>query len=130
MSAFDRLLTLLPLRTPDSRAAEPETPEYVSARVEAVEVAQGLGLDISNEHWDQASIGDFLRLCYAQGWKACERRLMSPDTADAIAVAVDHPEKVIGTAPSYIGPSASKVGWQVRAVQQAAVYGVPKAGKA
>jgi hypothetical protein len=124
MSVFDRLLTAMPFRTPDSAQPTPETPEYISAREEAADIARRLGLDISNEHWDQASIGDFLRLCYAQGWKACERKVMSPDTADAIAFAIERPEKIV-TEPGYIS-GTGRLRWQVQAVQRAAVYGVPK----
>jgi hypothetical protein len=119
--AIDRLLTLLPVRVVDTPVRVPDTPEYASARDEAATMARNLGLDISNEHWEHSSIADFLRLCYAQGWKACERRLMSPDTADAIAVAIQDPKAII--APT---GTASTNDHRVRAVQQAAVFGVPK----
>lgn len=122
MRALNRLLTLLPVRVPDRPVPVLDTPEYASARDEAITMARNLGLDISNEHWEQASIADFLRLCYAQGWKACERRLMSPDTADAIALALEKPAAVIP--PAWLGEP--KTHHTMRAVRQAAVFGVPK----
>jgi len=102
----------------------PEPQEYVDARIEARDLCRNLGLDVGNEHWDQASIGDFIRLAYAQGFIACEKRLSSPDTADAIALAIEHPERIC-TDPGYI-TGTSALCWQVIAVQHAAVYGVPK----
>jgi hypothetical protein len=107
-----------------ANAAAAETQEYADARVEARDLCRNLGLDVDNEHWDKAAVADFIRLAYAQGYVACEKRLASPDVADAIALAIEHPERIC-TDPGYItGTSALR--WQVIAVQQAAVYGVPR----
>lgn len=119
MTILDRFLLL---RSEPRPARAPETPEYVDARVEARDLCVNLGLDVRNAHWDGASVADFLRLAYAQGWKACEARIASPDMADAIALAIASPELVID--PLFLGqkPEAHVV----RAVQQAVTYGVPK----
>lgn len=107
-----RLLRNQPVRTP-------EKPEYVDARIEARDLCRNLGLDVNNEHWDGASVADFIRLAYAQGWKACESRIHSRDTADAIAVAIQTPGEIV----THDGPALSH---QVAAVQTAVVHGVPK----
>lgn len=122
MTILDRFLLL---RSEPRPARVPETPEYIDARAEARDLCMNLGLDVRNAHWDGASVADFLRLAYAQGYVACERRLGSPDMADAIALAIESPELVID--PLFLGqkPEAHVV----RAVQQAVTYGVPK-GKA
>jgi hypothetical protein len=100
----------------------PEPVEYVDARTEARNLCRNLGLDVDNQHWDSASVGDFIRYAYAQGWKACESRLSSPDIAEAIAVAIEHPDTVVDPLFS----NESVVAHKVRAVQRAAVHGVPK----
>lgn len=116
-------LNKFPISKAASTSAD-ETQEYVDARTEARELCRNLGLDVENMHWEVASVSDFIRLAYAQGFIACEKKLSSPDTADAIALAIEHPERIC-TDPGYItGTSALR--WQVIAVQQAAVYGVPK----
>jgi hypothetical protein len=83
-----------------------------------------LGVDLNPHHTDALTAADLVRLAYREGVRATEQRLMSPDVADAIAVAIEYPEKVV-TEPGYIS-GTGKVRWQVAAVQQAAVYGVPK----
>ncbi|MEV6413880.1 hypothetical protein [Kribbella sp. NPDC051718] len=108
-------------------AAYPETPEYVDARTEAAATCRNLGLDITNVHWDTASIADYVRLAYAQGFRACVAKVESPDTADAIAVAIETPEIVI-SAPG--GAFRTTLVHQVASVQRAAIYGVPKELKA
>lgn len=101
---------------------EIEPAEYVDARTEARNLCRNLGLDVENEHWDKAGIGDFIRLAYAQGYVACETRLASPDIADVIAQALDDPGSVL----ERTNTSESVPRWSVRAVQQAIAYGVPK----
>lgn len=98
----------------------PETQEYVDARTEAATLCRNLGLDVTNEHWDAASVGDFVRLAYAQGWKACESRLAAPDTADAIAHALNDPASIVER-----NPADTEHRLTVRAVQQAVAYGIP-----
>lgn len=102
---------------------EPEPARYVDARAEALDVLARLGAE---PPLDQVypNVADLVRQAYALGWAACEKRLASPDTADAIAVAIETPQRICAD-PGYItGTSALR--WQVTAVQQAAVYGVPK----
>lgn len=100
----------------------PEPPEYTAARTEARTLCRNLGLDVDNEHWDTAEVGDFLRLAYAGGFQACESRINSPDMSDAIALAVEEPGKVLERVPAH----RSVVGHVVAAVQRVVVYGVPK----
>lgn len=102
----------------------PETPEYIDARTEARALCRNLGLDVDNEHWDGASVSDFIRLAYAQGWKACETRINSPDIADAIMMAIQNPGAIVDQ-PGYLG-GTGEIRWQVQAVQRAVVHGVPK----
>lgn len=116
MTILDRFLLL---RSEPRPARVPETPEYVDARVEARDLCVNLGLDVGNAHWDGASVADFLRLAYAQGWKACESRINGPDVADAIATAIKTPGAIV----THDGPALSH---QVAAVQRAVVHGVPK----
>lgn len=101
---------------------EIEPAEYVDARTEARNLCRNLGLDVENEHWDKASIGDFVRLAYAQGYVACETRLASADVADVIAQAIDDPGSVL----ERTNTSESVPRWSVRAVQQVVAYGMPK----
>lgn len=101
--------------------AVPEPEEYVDARTEARQLCRNLGLDVDNEHWDGASVGDFIRLAYAQGWKACESRIISPDVGDAIALALRTPTAILGGDSGLGMPTMV-----VRAVQRAVAYGVPK----
>lgn len=101
----------------------PETPAYVDARTEAAATCRALGLDITNVHWDTASIADYVRLAYGQGFRACVSKVESPDTADAIAVAIEKPREIID-APG--GAFRTELVHQVAAVQRAAIYGVPK----
>lgn len=101
---------------------EIEPAEYVDARTEARNLCRNLGLDVENEHWDKASIGDFVRLAYAQGYVACETRLASPDIADVIAQALDDPGSVLERTST----SESVPRWSVRAVQQVVAYGMPR----
>jgi hypothetical protein len=103
--------------------AEPEPPQatYNDATAEAIAVLVNFGL---NPLPDDVAVADLIRLAYVHGWQACEKRLSSPDVADAIAVAIEHPGRVC-TEPGYVG-GAGQLRWQVQAVQRAAVYGVPK----
>lgn len=107
--------------TPTFTERAPETPEYVDARLEARDLCRNLGLDVDNEHWDGATVGDFIRLAYAQGWKACESRIISPDVGDAVALALRKPTEILGGDSGLPGPTLV-----VRAVQRAVAYGVPK----
>lgn len=97
--------------------------QYAGSRDEARAVAEHLGLDVTDAHWEVASIGDFLRLAYAGGWKAHEHQMLSPNRADDIALAIKEPKKILAEA-NYTG-GTTNLNWQVRAVQQAAVYGAP-----
>lgn len=99
----------------------PEPEEYVDARTEARQLCRNLGLDVDNEHWDGAGVGDFIRLAYAEGWKACESRITSPDVGDAIALALRTPTVILGGESGLGMPTLV-----VRAVQRAVAYGVPK----
>ena len=90
-------------------------------RGEIIEACVKLGVDLNLDYPDALTVSDLVRLAYREGVRATEQRLMSPDVADAIAVAIETPEKVVDD-PGDI----RKFSWQVRAVQQAAVYGVPK----
>ena len=124
MSLLERFLTVSGssarlLRNQPPPARMPETQEYVDARVEARDLCRNLGLDVANEHWDGASVADFVRLAYAQGWKACESRIYGPDIADAIAVAIKTPGEIVTEG------GGGALSWQVAAVQRAVVYGVP-----
>jgi hypothetical protein len=110
------------LPTPPARPAQPETPLYVDGRTEAAATCRALGLDVTNEHWDTAGIADFIRLAYAQGWSACERRLDAPDMADGIYQAIHDPESILPRQ----NVSETVARWTVRAVQQVVAYGVPK----
>lgn len=101
---------------------QPETPAYIDARQEARDLCRNLGIDVDNPHWDGAAVGDFLRLAYAEGWKACESRINSPDMADALAVAVSTPGAVVERTPKHQG----LVAHVVAAVQRVVVYGVPR----
>lgn len=103
----------------------PETQEYVDARTEARRLCRNLGLDVSNEHWDGAEVGDFVRLAYAGGFKACESRIGSPDMADALAVAIGTPAAIVDR-----DTHAGMVAHIVKAVQRVLVYGVPNDKKA
>lgn len=123
MSIRERLrnVSLTPRGYPPAKPL-PETAEYVDARQEARDLCRNLGLDVDNPHWDQAAVGDFLRLAYAEGWKACESRINSPDMADALAVAVSTPGAVVERTPKH----QCMTGHIVKAVQRVVVYGVPK----
>lgn len=99
----------------------PETPAYVDARTEARTLCRNLGMDVDNEHWDGAEIGDFIRLAYAQGWQACESRLASPDMADAIAQALNTPASILERKAG-----EPDLAWTVRTVQLVVAHGVPK----
>lgn len=101
---------------------EIEPAEYVDARTEARNLCRNLGLDVENEHWDKAGIGDFIRLAYAQGWVACETRLAASDMADDIAQALSDPGSVL----ERINVSESVPRWSVRAVQQVVAHGMPR----
>jgi len=98
----------------------PDTPEYIDARDEARQLCRNLGFDVDNEHWDGAGVSDFVRLAYAQGWKACESRITSIDTADAIATAIHKPAAFIDQ------QNRGAVTHVVHAIQRAVAYGVPK----
>jgi hypothetical protein len=105
--------------------AAPYTPprepqEYIDARTEARRLCSNLGLDVTNQHWDTAGIGDFVRLAYAGGFQACEFRIGSADMADALAVAVGTPAAVVDR-----DTRAGMVAHIVCAVQRVLVYGVP-----
>lgn len=92
---------------------------------QVVDACVKLGVDLNTVHTDALTIADLVRLAYREGVRATEQRLMSPDVADAIAVAIETPEKVVAEAPGYIS-GTGRLRWQVLAVQQAAVHGVPK----
>lgn len=98
---------------------------YVHAREEARAVCVALGLDVGNAHWQKAGVADFVRLAYAQAWRACEQRLLSASTADAIATAIENPGAIVPD-PGFLAGAPGNLRWQVQAVQQAAVNGVPK----
>ena len=93
-------------------------------RADVVDACVKLGVDLNQAHVDALTVADLVRLAYREGVRATEQRLMSPDVADAIALAIECPEMVV-TEPGYIS-GTGRVRWQVAAVQQAAVYGVPK----
>lgn len=95
-----------------------------SLRDQVVDACTKLGVDLTSAHVDALTVADLVRLAYREGVRATEQRLMSPDVADAIAVAIECPEMVV-TEPGYIS-GTGRVRWQVAAVQQAAVYGVPR----
>ena len=101
---------------------EPPQATYADARTEGLAVLAGLGAEAPPDGI-LAEVGDLIRQGYALGWAACEKRVLSTDTADAIAVAIETPKKVCDE-PPYIG--RSELRWQVMAVQRAAVYGIPK----
>jgi hypothetical protein len=107
-----------------SAAEQPEHPAVVNlalaarqtgradAIAEAGRVMRRLGLEPSGP----LDIGDLVRFVYAQGWLACEAGLASPDMADAIHEALNHPGKVTDKT------SADSINsWTVRALQQAVV---------
>lgn len=106
---------------PPPAARVVETQGYVDARSEALALCRNLGLPVDNEHWEQAGIGDFIRLAYAQGWIANELRLASIDSSDAIDKAINTPGSIVEQLP---GESLNR--WTVRAVKQAVAYGVSK----
>lgn len=107
MSIFNR--TTIPYVAPDVRG-------------DLVDAVSKLGVDLNPDNVDALTVADLVRLAYREGVRATEKRVMSPDTADAIATAVGDPSKVL-----QIGSSdAALLHWRVRAIQQAAVYGVPK----
>jgi hypothetical protein len=122
MSVTDNLRARLRVASRTTPPAPHEPAEYVDARTEARTLCRDLGLDVTNQHWDTATVGDFLRLAYAGGWKGCEARINSPDVSDAIALAVEHPERVVDRVPAHW----SVVGHVVAAVQRVVVYGAPK----
>lgn len=98
---------------------------YADARDEAREVCVALGLDVGNTHWREAGVADFVRLAYAQAWRACEQRVLGAETADAIAVAIVEPGRIVPD-PGFLAGAPGNLRWQVQAVQHAAVNGVPK----
>lgn len=106
-----------------NRSTVPFVREVV--RADVVDACLKLGVDLNDTHVDALTVADLVRLAYREGVRATEQRLMSPDVADAIAVAIESPEKVVAEDPGYIS-GTGKLRWQVLAVQQAAVYGVPK----
>lgn len=99
-----------------------EAAGYIPDRTEARALCRQLGLDVDNEHWDQAGIADFIRLAFDAGTKANQSRLASPDMADAIYTALKTPAAVLPREPSHEDIEH----WTVRAIQQAVAYGVPK----
>lgn len=107
-----------------SHEPTPEPARYVDARAEALDVLTRLGAEPPLDGV-YPNVADLVRQAYALGWAACEKRLSSPDAADAIAVAIETPERIC-TEPGYISGTGSKLRWQVAAVQLAAVHGVPK----
>lgn len=110
-----------PTQHPMIGLIEIEPAEYVDARTEARNLCRNLGLDVENEHWSKAEIGDFIRLAYAQGWVGCETRLASPDMADDIAQAISDPGSILQRTSSESVPR-----WTVRAVQQVVAHGLPR----
>lgn len=108
-----------------NRATPPTVPTRPVEWFQARRACADLGVDLNPDHVDALTVADFVRLAHQHGVAAAERRLMSPDTADVIAFAIDNPEKVVPE-PDYIGPATAQLRWQVAAVQQAAVYGVPR----
>lgn len=96
---------------------------YEDARVEAHTACRRLGLLFGRpiDGGLQQQVGDMVRSAYVGGWQACENRLDSPDTADAIAQALDLPESVLERRP---GESDRQL--KVRAVQQVIAYGLAK----
>lgn len=103
----------------------PEQPGYAQARTESLEVLARLGAEppldgVSPE------VADLVRQAYALGWAACEKKVLASDTADAVAIALDHPELVVEKPDYAAGQGTGNLRWQVRAAQHAAVYGVPK----
>lgn len=89
-----------------------------------VDACVKLGVDLDQAHVDALTVADLVRLAYREGVRATEQRLMSPDVADAIALAMEFPEKVVTEPGGLVGNG--KFQWQVAAVQQAAVHGVPR----
>lgn len=81
---------------------------------EAMKVMQSLGI----EPRGPLNAGDLVRLVYAQGWLACEARLASPDMADVIDAALNHPGRVTDRSSTDTINS-----WTVRALQQTIVRG-------
>lgn len=101
--------TLTELKWPGRRSLDART------------MCRNLGLDVDNEHWETAGVDDFIRLAYAEGWKACEFRLASPNMADDIAQAIGDPGSILARETDESIPH-----WSVRAVQHAVAYGVPR----
>lgn len=95
---------------------------YISDRTEARALCRQLGMDVDNEHWDQAAIADFIRLAFDAGTRANQSRLASPDMADAIYTALKSPAAVLPRELSHEDIDH----WTVRAIQQAVAYGVPQ----
>lgn len=97
------------------------TPLPPTAYEEAHDTCIKLGVDLDMQHAETLSVADFVRLAYAEGWRACESRLASRDVADGIAQALELPESILERKCG-----ESDHGWKVRAVQQVVSYGVPK----
>ncbi len=91
-------------------------------RDQVVDACVKLGVELNADHVDALSVADLVRLAYREGVEATEKRLMSPDVADAIAVAIEDPAKVIQMDKT----ESLQLHWRIRAIQRAAVYGVPK----
>ena len=101
-----------------NRTHAPLVPPRTTACDEALDTCIKLGVDINPDHAEALTDADLVRLAYREGVRATEHRLMGSDTADAIAFALEYPEEIFA--------NDRGSGWKVRAVQQAAVYGVPK----
>lgn len=87
------------------------------AIAEAMRVAEGLGLDLHGP----LEPGDLIRFVYAQGWQAAEKRMLAPDLADRIDLALRTPAAVLEQRTD-----ESLTQWQVRAIQQIVAAGPAK----
>jgi hypothetical protein len=105
-----------------NREPRTDTPIVATLHDEVREACIKLGVDLNPDHVDALTVADFVRLAYREGVRATEQRLMSSDVADAIAVAIEDPKKLLQCSDS----ESLLMHWRVRAIQQAAVYGVPK----
>lgn len=101
------------------KPAPPAPLTYTDARAEALQVCCQVGL--AYEAHDVFNVGDLLRLAYRQGEVAAAARLAAPDTADAIAQAIENPASIVHR--TY---NESVAAHTTRAVRRVVVHGVPK----
>lgn len=107
----------------EAEAAETaEVPSYSDARTEVMQAVRNLGLLFGRHPGDAGlPLSDFVVAAYRGGWRACEKRLDSPDLADAIATALETPAAVLEKLDH-----ESDHRHRIRAVQQVVAYGLAK----